>query len=233
MSRSELARILAEFERRERELPAHRYAWSTPASLMMHQQAVRGCIRLLHEAGLYPLNGRQIADIGCGDGTWMLEFVQWGAHPKSLSGIDLRSESVARARQRLPDADLHTGTASKLPWPDESFDLVSQFTVFTSLLNSELKQMIAQEMQRVLRPGGCVLWFDFRFDNPRNRNVRGIRAAEIHSLFKGCHVRLLPVLLAPPLTRMVAGWCWPLAELLHTLRPLRTHHAGLIWKKPA
>jgi SAM-dependent methyltransferase len=180
MSRSELARILAEFERRERELPAHRYAWSTPASLMMHQQAVRGCIRLLHEAGLYPLNG----------------------------------------------------TASKLPWPDESFDLVSQFTVFTSVLNSELKQMIAQEMQRVLRPGGCVLWFDFRFDNPRNRNVRGIRSAEIHSLFKGCHVRLLPVLLAPPLARMVAGWCWPLAELLHTLRPLRTHHAGLIWKKP-
>jgi ubiquinone/menaquinone biosynthesis C-methylase UbiE len=122
------------------------------------------------------------------------------------------------------------GSASQLPWPDQSFDLVSQFTVFTSILDPALKQAIAAEMLRVLKPGGAVLWFDFRVNNPANPHVRGIPAREIRSLFAGCHVELASALLAPPLGRRIAGWSWPLAELLHSFPFLRTHYAGLIRK---
>jgi SAM-dependent methyltransferase len=230
-SGSDSIRISAEYARRARELPADFYAWSKPANLLFHQHAVRGCIRMLHRASLFPLHGLRVADIGCGDGTWLLEFLQWGADPAALCGIDLRAERVESARRRIPQADLHTGSASELPWADGSFDLVSQFTVFTSMLDPALKRAVAAEMVRILKPGGAILWFDFRFHNPRNPQVRGVRATEIRSLFPDCEVQLTPVLLAPPLCRRVAGWSWPLAELLTALPFLRTHYAGLIRKR--
>src|SRR5438270_11939698 len=86
-------------------------------------------------------------------------------------------------------------------------------------------------MLRVLKPDGGILWFDFRFNNPRNAHVRGVRAAEIRSLFPGCEIELSSALLAPPLGRLVAGWSWTLAELLNGLPFLRTHYAGLIRKE--
>ena len=167
--------------------------------------ALVACISMLRRASLFPLDGRRIADVGCGDGTWLLEFVQWGADPTALCGIDLSAGRIERARHRLPHADIRVGEASQLPWPDESFDVVSQFTVFTSILDPELKRAVASEMLRVLKPGGVILWFDFRVNNPSNAQVRGVSAREIRLLFEGCEVQLAPVLLAPPLGRADRG----------------------------
>jgi ubiquinone/menaquinone biosynthesis C-methylase UbiE len=231
VSSSDLARISAEYGRRARELPADFYSWSKPANLLLHQQTMRGCVRMLHRAALFPLKNSRILDVGCGNGTWLLEFMQWGADPSALCGIDLLPERLQGARHRIPQADIRAGSASELPWPDESFDLVSQFTVFTSILDPTLKQDLASEMLRVLRPGGSVLWFDFRVSNPSNPHVRGIGAAEIRRLFAGCEVELSSVLLAPPLARLITKLSWPLAECLHAVPLLRTHYAGLIRKK--
>ncbi len=230
-SHQETARISAEYRRREQEIPADSYIWSQPANLLLHQQTVRGCIAALDRAGLFPLRRKAVADIGCGDGAWLLEFAQWGASPEDLAGVDLHEGRVERAKRRLPHADLRAGDASKLPWPDGSFDLVSQFTVFTSILDPEMEMAIAQEMLRVIKPEGAILWFDFRYNNPWNKNVRGIGAERINALFPGCEVDLQPVLLAPPLARSIAGWSWPLAELLYSIPLLRTHYAGLIRRK--
>jgi ubiquinone/menaquinone biosynthesis C-methylase UbiE len=65
----------------------------------------------------------------------LLEFLQWGADPAALYGIDLSAEHIEYARRCIPQADLRVGGASELPWPDKSFDLLSQFTVFTSILD--------------------------------------------------------------------------------------------------
>jgi ubiquinone/menaquinone biosynthesis C-methylase UbiE len=227
---SDTARIFAEYERRAREIPADYYAWSREANLMMHTQAVRASIRMLRRDSFFPLSGRRIADIGCGEGTWLLEFMQWGADPNNMLGIDLRPERIERARRRLPHADLRVGCASELPWPDESCDLLSQFLVFMNMFDPALKRAVAEEMLRVLRPGGAILWFDLRIGNPRNPCSRGLRAAEIRSLFPECRVELAPALLAPPLARLMAGWAWPLAEALQGLPFLCTHYAGLIRK---
>lgn len=230
-SGSDIVRIANEYERRARELPADFYSWANPANLMMHEQAARACIRLLHRASLFPLSGLRIADIGCGDGTWLLEFMQWGAHAPALHGIDLGIDRSARARQRIPQADIRTGSASELPWGDESFDLVSQFTVFTSILDPELKRAVAAEMLRVLKPGGAILWFDFRISNPENSQVKGITATEIRSLFAGYDITLASAVLAPPIGRRLAGWSRPVADLLQVFPFLRTHYAGIIRKR--
>jgi ubiquinone/menaquinone biosynthesis C-methylase UbiE len=225
---SETARIAAEYERREREIPADFYSWSNPANLLIHQQAVRSCVELLKRVAMFPLNGRRVADIGCGSGTWLLEFLQWGAD--DVSGIDLMPARIERARARLPHADIRQGSAAQLPWPDQSFDLVTQFMLFMNVFDPQLKREIANEMLRVLKRRGVILWFDLRIDNPRNSNARGIRAREIRGLFPGCDVQLKSAILAPPVARLIARWAWPLGETLHALPFLRTHYVGVIRK---
>lgn len=227
----EISRIFAEYERRGREIRKDFYSWARPSNLLQHEQFVRGSICALQQASLFPLDGCRVADIGCGTGLWLVEFLQWGADPGNLAGIDLLPERIGRARRRLPEADLQVGSASALPWPDESFDLVSQFTVFTSILDAGLKHAIAEEMLRVLKPGGAILWNDFRFNNPRNPNVRGVRVPEIRSLFPDCTVRLSKTVLAAPLSRAVTQWSWHLGSLLGGVPFLCSHYTGLIQKR--
>ena len=229
---SDTARIRIEYQHREREIQPDFYSWAKPANLLMHQQTVRSCLRLLQQAGMFPLTGRRVADIGSGGGTWLLEFMQWGASPADVAGLDLTPARIECTRACLPQADLRVGNAAALPWPDESFDLVSQFTLFMNTFDRGLAARMANEMLRVLKPGGAILWFDARVGNPRNRQIRAIRVGEIRSLFPGCTVDLRPALLAPPLSRLLAGWAWPLAEALQALPLLCTHYAGLI-RKPA
>lgn len=229
---TDVARISAEYERRNRAIPADFYSWSKPANLLQDQSIVRGMIRLLHRGGMFPLDGKRVADIGCGVGTWLLEFIQWGADPDMVAGIDLMPDRLERARRRLPLADLHLGNAAELPWASGSFDLLSQILVFTNMFDPNLKRAVAQEMLRVLKPGGAVLWLDLRVNNPRNPQVRGLKKHEVRELFPDCAVTLEPVLLAPPLARLVTPKAWVAAELLNAFPLLRTHYVGLI-RKPA
>jgi ubiquinone/menaquinone biosynthesis C-methylase UbiE len=178
---------------------------------------------------MFPLEGKSVADIGCGSGTWLLEFAQWEA--SHLHGIDLDESQVGRAKARFPSADLRVGDAQHLPWPDSSFDLVSQFVMFTSILSVTVKMQIAREMWRVAKPGGAILWFDFRVNNPSNKNVRGIPSSEIHSLFPDGSIRLRRVTLAPPLARRIVPVSWIAASCLEKIPLLRTHYLGIIRKR--
>jgi len=229
-SSSDTVRIIAEYKRRDRELPTNFYSWGDPSNLMMHQDTASRCIQILDRASLFPLRGQRVADIGCGAGTWLLEFMQWGADPTALCGIDLSADRIAAARQRIPHADLRVGNATEIPWPDTSFDMVSQFTVFTSILDPRLRRAIADEMLRVLKPDGSILWFDFRVNNPHNAQVKGIDAREIRSLFPGCEIQLASEVLAPPISRRVASRSRLIASILKSVPCLRTHYVGLIRK---
>jgi SAM-dependent methyltransferase len=226
---SEIVRIRAEYERRRKEIPADFYSWGRPTNLFFDTQLVRDCIAGLKQEQMFPLEGRSVADIGCGAGRWLLEFAQWDA--TDLHGIELDEARIQRARARLSStADLRVGDARYLPWASDSFDLVSQFTLFSSVLNSSVKQQIAAEMLRVLKPNGVILWFDLRMNNPRNPNVRGIPGDEIRSLFPNCSVRLQRVTLAPPIARRIVPISWVAAGILEKLPFLRTHYLALIRK---
>ena len=227
---SEISRIRAEYERREREIPLDFYAWNRPVNQFFHYQTARGCIAALVEEGMFPLERLTVADIGCGTGMWLLEFLQWGARRRNLAGIDLSERRVQTARDALPGADIRRGDAQELPWVDGSCDVVSQFTLFTSILAMSVKQKIASEMLRVLKPNGLIFWYDFRYNNPRNPNVRGVEAEEIRSLFPGCSVNLKRVTLAPPLARLIVPVSWVAALALEKLPFLRTHYVGVIRK---
>jgi len=185
-------------------------------------------VGLLRSAGLLPLAGRRILDVGCGVGQGLADFETWGARRGSLAGIDLLPDRVATASARLAGADLRVGDASSLPWEPGSFDIVFQATMFSSILEPAMKRAVAAEMTRVLARGGAIAWHDFFVDNPRNPAVRGIGRSELASLFPSFDLRLRRVTLAPPLARRLAPRAPLVALVAEELRVLNTHYAALL-----
>ena len=138
---------------------------------------------------------------------------------------DMRDET-GRLMSRGPDVRI--GDASSLPWSDRTFDIVIQSTLFSSILDGEMKRSIAREMTRVLKPGGCVIWYDLRINNPRNPNVKGIGQREVRSLFPDLSIRLARVSLAPPLARILVPVSWMGALTLEKMLLFNTHYLGLL-----
>jgi ubiquinone/menaquinone biosynthesis C-methylase UbiE len=224
----EIARIQKEYARREKEIPSDFYSIQYPANLYLHTQRTYEMVNLLKKKNMFPLNDKFILEIGCGSGSRLIDFQSWGAAQDRLYGIDLIEEKILKAKKSLPLADLRVGEASRLPWPDNKFDLVLQSTVFTSILDDALKKAIAQEMLRVLSPQGIIIWYDFLFNNRKNPHVRGIKAKEIRLLFPQCMVKLKRITLAPPLTHFLAPHSYLVCYLLEQLRFLNTHYLGVI-----
>jgi ubiquinone/menaquinone biosynthesis C-methylase UbiE len=104
------------------------------------------------------------------------------------------------------------------------------FVVFSSILEQSLSQQVADEMWRVLKPGGLILFYDFAYSNPANPAVRGIARKQVVQLFgkAGAKFHFRRVTLAPPIARMVVrNTCW-LAYTLEQLKFLNTHHMSII-----
>jgi ubiquinone/menaquinone biosynthesis C-methylase UbiE len=220
---SDADRLVAEYARRQREIPVERYALTDPAALFIRHAIERRLISMLADADLLPLAGRRILDLGCGRGQWMADLESFGASRDLLAGLDLIDDRVQEARLRLPGADIRAGDATALPWPDGSFGLVVQSMMLSSVLDSATRRSAAGEMLRVLAPDGAVLSYDFFTGNPFNPEVRGVRRRELEILFAGCELTWRRVTLAPPLVRLLAPRVWAVAGLLQSLRVLDTH----------
>jgi hypothetical protein len=103
-------------------------------------------------------------------------------------------------------------------------------TVFTAILDLGMRRMVAQEILRVLKPGGALLWYDLAWNNPRNPNVRGVSRKELAALFPQLRGEVRSVTLAPPLARAVAPRSWTLATLLAAVPGLRSHRLAVLIK---
>ncbi len=230
MNDQEIKRIQDEYKRRAYEIPEDFYSLEHPTNLFIYTQRFQKFIRTLKSHGLFPLKAKKALEIGCGKGDWLIDFMRLGAEPENVRGIELDETRLAHAKKRMPAADLRSGNAAELPWPDQSMDIVLQSTVFTSILDNGLKKKIAGEMLRVLKKDGVIIWYDFFWDNPNNPNVKGVKASEISQLFPGCLINLKPITLAPPLTRSLIGFSWGICGLLEKLKFLNTHYLGVIRK---
>jgi len=223
-----LQEILAHSKRRLERIPPDLYSLMRMPNLFIFTQRMRAIVKLLRREGFVSLEGRRILEVGCGAGDWLLYVVLCGATPEFLSGIDLDESEIARALVKLPRADLRTGDAAHLPWPDKNFDIVMQMTAFSTMLQPRLRRSVAREMVRVVKPDGMILWYDLRVDNPWNPGIRPVTPREIKRLFPGCSLRLRTVTLLPPLTRRIVPLSWTAALFLDKIPLLRTHILGCI-----
>ena len=96
----------------------------------------------------------------------LASFERWGASPENLFGVDLLSDRIQAARERFPGLAFEEAKAEALPFAHHAFDLVVFFTVFTSILDPIMPLNVSREVNRVPRPGGAVIWHDFRVNNP-------------------------------------------------------------------
>lgn len=221
---NDLDRLRAEYLDRERRLAGRdTYTLFNPANLFIVQHRQRAVLALLRREGFYPLKGRAILEVGCGSGGVLREFLSFGADPGNIYGVDLLDWRVAKALKLSPNLSLTCADAQCLPYRGASFDLVLQYTVFTSILDNNVKVNIAKEMQRVLKPNGLILWYDYWL-NPINHHSKGIRQTEIRSLFKNCRLSFRRITLAPPLTRFLSSAGWLICHFLECLRILNTHY---------
>jgi ubiquinone/menaquinone biosynthesis C-methylase UbiE len=227
---AERERIQIEYQRRGREISPDRYAAWQPSSRFMLESRNRAGARMLHSLNVFPQPGEQCLEVGFGNIGWLGELIGWGVSESDLHGIELDPARANKAREILPAADLRIGDAVELPWADQTFRLVVVSTLFTSVLDNEVRRLIADEIVRVLVPGGTLLWYDFAYNNPRNRNVRGIGRGEIKRLFPALHGKIRTVTLAPPLIRLIAPRWWGLATFLEAIPPLRTHLIAVLIK---
>ncbi len=170
----------------------------------------------------------RVVDLGSGDGDAVTFLRTLLPAATTIVGADLLEPRLAGSRRRHPELAVMAANGAALPLPDGAVDLVSVFTVFSSILDAGLARAVAAEIDRVVAPDGHVLWYDLRRDNPRNRSVRGISPAEVQALFPGWRVELRSCTVLPPLARrtvpvVAASYRW-----WSLLPPLRTHLLGLL-----
>ena len=94
--------------------------------------------------------GAHVLDVGCGPGDLLAHLTGRGMR---AAGIDPAPGMVARARARVPGADVRLGDAEHLPWPDATFDLV---TSVNAVQFAEDTLAALAEAARVTVPGGHV-----------------------------------------------------------------------------
>jgi ubiquinone/menaquinone biosynthesis C-methylase UbiE len=221
---NDLDRLRAEYaEREQRFKDTDIYSVFNPSNLFMVQQRQRETLRLLRQEGYSRLEQKRILEMGCGCGGILTEFLAFGATPQNLFGVDLLRARLFQPQQRLPGSHFSNADGQALPFASGLFDLVMQYTALSSLLDFDLRQKICQDMLRVLKPSGLILWYDFWL-NPTNPQTHGIRPAEIKRLFPHCHYEFRRTTLAPPITRKLAHISWGLCLFLEGLKIFNTHY---------
>ena len=101
-------------------------------------------------------DGRRILDFGCGAGQTLRQFAVEGT-PAELWGCDIDSESVGWLEQNLsPPLNLFViGDRVGLHKPDDHFDLIYAFSVFTHLVADWAAWVL--ELHRALKPDGLLV----------------------------------------------------------------------------
>lgn len=224
----ETERITRVYAERERRLGPDFYSLLRPGNMYRDQRVQRGVMEALRGLGLKHLRDLTVLDVGCGTGDFMRTLVRLGLPPAQVLGVDVQAERLGVARDLSPHLRYELIDGTTLPFPDGSFDMLVQMTVFSSILDMDVQRSLAAEMRRVLRPGGFVLWYDMRVTDPRNRDLVPMTRERIAALFPDSELSLRAHTLLPGLSRRLAPVSWLLCELLEAFPVLRGHYLGVI-----
>ena len=161
----------------------------------------------------------RILEIGAGSGDNLLFFKRTGIKWENIYANEIMENRVELLRENLPTATILPGNALDITYGH--FDVVFQSTVFSSILSPEMKVKLAEKLSEMTNSGGIILWYDFKYDNPANKNVKGVKKKEIRKLFPNAKkIEFHNVTLAPPIGRRIGKFY----NFINTIFPfLRTH----------
>ncbi len=126
----------------------------------------RACIQLYHHVATQAQvgwQGKNVIEVSCGHGggaSWLTRNLA----PASYTGLDLNPAGIAfcKKRHQVPGLTFRQGDAQKLPFDDNSLDIV--INVEASHCYPDFPGFL-KEVARVLKPGGHFLYADFRFSD--------------------------------------------------------------------
>jgi len=133
-----------------------RLASARQAEVMAHHPLVRRPReRRRFVAFVAPQPRDRVLDVACGAGFNALAFARRAA---SVTGLDLSTELLMRAqreaaRRRLTNVSFREGDAGELPFPGDSFEIVTCAAAFHHFVSP---RQVLVEMARVCLPGGKV-----------------------------------------------------------------------------
>ncbi|MNO57455.1 Demethylrebeccamycin-D-glucose O-methyltransferase [compost metagenome] len=119
---------------------------------------------LIQHAGLS--EDSRVLEVACNMCTTSIQLAR--EYKCQITGIDMDPKALAKAEKNIKDARLEgyiqvrQANALKLPFEDNSFDVVINEAMLT-MLNQTAKQKAVAEYYRVLRPGGVLLTHDITF----------------------------------------------------------------------
>jgi ubiquinone/menaquinone biosynthesis C-methylase UbiE len=123
--------------------------------------------------------GDWVLDVGCGTGDQVFHYAQKGA---IATGVDENPNMIELAeknweRRRFNQATFDIAGATKLPFPDGYFDIVSISLALHEMTRDEQNKAVS-EMKRVVKKNGVLMFVDFQVPLPKNLIAYGIRLIE-------------------------------------------------------
>jgi len=104
--------------------------------------------------------GERVLDIGSGPGLLAYDIAASVGREGRVCGIDISEDMLTMSRRRCGDqswTDFRRADATKLPYPDDSFDAAVSTQVYEYV--ADVPTALA-ELHRVLRPGGRAVVVD-------------------------------------------------------------------------
>jgi SAM-dependent methyltransferase len=157
-------------------------------ALSAEDEPNRACLQLYHHvATQVPLRGKNILEVSCGHGGGA-SYLARGFQPERCTALDLNPAGIRFCQRRHQIAGLVfiQGDAENLPFSPNTFDVV--VNVEASHCYPDFPRFLA-EVARVLRPGGHLLYADFRFSDRlaewdaalASAPLRGLRTRNINA----------------------------------------------------
>lgn len=104
----------------------------------------------------YVSKNSKILDVGCGYGRILNELYENGFN--DLTGVDTAENMIKRGKREFPHLNLIANQDGKIPFNNNSFDVVILFGVLTCIFTDELQKEFLKEVKRVLKPQGIIYY---------------------------------------------------------------------------
>jgi MPBQ/MSBQ methyltransferase len=131
----------------------HNYGYWTPQTLNQRQASENLVNRLI---GFFSDTKGNVLDVACGKGASSRMLLRDYA-PSRVVGINISEKQLATCRRRAPGCRFLNMDATRLRFPNESFDnILSVEAVF----HFDTREKFLRQAYRVLKPGGCLALSD-------------------------------------------------------------------------